>query len=140
MRYARASFLLDWNGGSSALVFEPTTPEAQDPYFADWTTDIGAPTGARVRVGVAWKRGFANGIVVLDPSPSTPQTVNLGGKYVLPDGTIGSTVRVGPTEAVVLRAAACRRRRCTGGPEVSPVQGAAVRATRQVGRALLARR
>jgi Hypothetical glycosyl hydrolase family 15 len=139
MRYARASFLLDWNGGSSALVFEPTTPEAQDPYFADWTTDIGAPAGARVRVGVAWKRVFANGIVVLDPSPSTPQTVNLGGNYVLPDGTIGSTVTVGPTEAVVLRAAACRRKRCTG-PEVTRVHRATVRVTRQVGRALLARR
>ena len=139
MRYARASFLLDWNGGSSALVFEPTTPEAQDPYFADWTTEIGAPTGARVRVGVAWKRVFANGIVVLDPSPSTPQTVNLGGNYVLPDGTIGSTVTVGPTEAVVLRAAACRRKRCTG-PEVTRVHRATVRVTRQVGRALLARR
>ena len=49
MRYARASFLLDWNGGPSALAFEPTTPEAQDPYFADWTTDIGAPAGARVQ-------------------------------------------------------------------------------------------
>jgi hypothetical protein len=140
MRYARASFLLDWNGGSSALVFEPTTPEAQDPYFADWTTDIGAPAGARVRAGVAWKRVFANGIVVLDPSPSTSQTVSLGGNYVLPDGTIGSTVTVGPTEAVVLRAATCRRKRCTGGPQVTRVQGATVRVTRQVGRALLARR
>jgi Hypothetical glycosyl hydrolase family 15 len=139
MRYARASFLLDWNGGSSALVFEPTTPEAQDPYFADWTTEIGAPTGARVRVGVAWKRVFANGIVVLDPSPSTPQTVNLGGNYVLPDGTTGSTVTVRPTEAVVLRAATCRRKRCTG-PEVTRVHGATVRVTRRVGRALLARR
>jgi hypothetical protein len=140
MRYARASFLLDWNRGSSALVFEPTTPEAQDPYFADWTTDIGAPAGARVRAGVAWKRVFANGIVVLDPSPSTSQTVSLGGNYVLPDGTIGSTVTVGPTEAVVLRAATCRRKRCTGGPQVTRVQGATVRVTRQVGRALLARR
>jgi hypothetical protein len=89
---------------------------------------------------VTWKRVFANGIVVLDPSPSTSQTVSLGGNYVLPDGTIGSTVTVGPTEAVVLRAATCRRKRCTGGPQVTRVQGATVRVTRQVGRALLARR
>jgi hypothetical protein len=116
MRYARASFLLDWNGGSSALVFEPTTPEAQDPYFTAWTTDIGTPTAARVRVGVAWKRVYSGGVVVLDPSPSTSQTVNLGGSYVLPDGTIGSTVTVGPTEAVVLKAATCRRRRCGPSP------------------------
>ena len=102
MRYARASFLLDWNGGPSALAFEPTTPEAQDPYFEDWTTDVGAPTGARVQVGVAWKRDFSDGIVVLDPSPSTSQTVSLDGQYVLPGGDNVNSVTVGPTEAVLL--------------------------------------
>jgi hypothetical protein len=105
MRYARASFLLDWTGGSSALVFEPTTPEAQDPYFADWTTDLGAPTGSRVKVGVAWKRSFAGGVVVLNPSPSTAQTVDLGGAVTLPNGTTVSSVTVGPTDAMLLRAA-----------------------------------
>src|SRR5207249_7376948 len=34
MRYARASFLLDWNGGPSALTFEPAQ-EATDP----WNTE-----------------------------------------------------------------------------------------------------
>ena len=139
MRYARASFLLDWDGGPSALAFEPTTPEAQDPYFTDWTTDVGLPTGSRVRVGVAWKRVFANGIVVLDPAPSTAQTVNLGGSYVLPNGTIGSTVTVGPTQAVVLQAA-CRRRRCSGMPEVRRVAGAAARIHHRAGRLFSARR
>ena len=134
MRYARASFLLDWDGGPSALAFEPTTPEAQDPYFEDWTTDVGAPTGARVRAGAAWKRVFANGIVVLDPSPSTSQTVMLGGNYVLPNGTIGSTVTVGPAQAVVLRAA-CRRRRCLR-PAVRRLSGAAARGARKAGRSL----
>jgi Hypothetical glycosyl hydrolase family 15 len=109
MRYARASFLLGWSGGSSALVFEPTTPEAQDPYAAQWTTDLGAPKGARVKVGVAWKRSFAGGVVVLNPSPTRTQTVDLGGRYVLPNGTAGSTVTVGPTDAVLLRTAAGRK-------------------------------
>ena len=138
MRYARASFLLDWNGGPSALAFEPTTPEAQDPYFADWTTDVGAPAGARVRAGVAWKRVFANGIVVLDPSPSTSQTVRLGGNYVLPNGTVGSTVTVGPAQAVVLQAA-CGRRRCLR-PAVRRLAGAAARGARKAGRSFSARR
>ena len=94
MRYARASFLLDWNGGASALVFEPTTPEAQDPYAEQWTTDLGTPTGARVKVGVAWKRTFTGGVVVLNPSPSTTQTVSLDGPYVLPSGvTVTSVTR-----------------------------------------------
>ncbi len=55
MRYARASFLADWNGGRSALAFEPTTPEQQDPYHADWTTDLGAPLAAPLqgRAGLA---------------------------------------------------------------------------------------
>ena len=130
MRYARASFLLDWNGGPSALAFEPTTPEAQDPYFADWTTDIGAPAGARVRAGVAWKRVYANGIVVLDPSPSTSQSVSLGGNYVLPNGRVGSTVTVGPTQAVVLYAA-CGRRRCAGGQAMHRMSDRAARAVRR---------
>ena len=105
MRYARASFLLDWTGGTSALVYEPTTPEAQDPYAPGWTTDLGTPTGPRARVGVAWLRLFSGGAAVLNPSPTTSQTVPLGGSYLLPDGTIGSTVTVGPTDAVLLYAA-----------------------------------
>lgn len=105
MRYARASFLLDWTGGTSALVYEPTTPEAQDPYAPDWTIDLGTPTEPRARVGVAWLRLFSGGAVVLNPSPTSSQTVPLGGNYVLPDGTIGSTVTVAPTDAVLLSAA-----------------------------------
>ena len=105
MRYARASFLLDWAGGTGALIFEPTTPEAQDPTFPAWTADLGSPTGARLKVGVAWKRTFAGGVVVLNPSPSSVQTVDLGASYTLPDGSTGSTVTVGPTDAVLLRAA-----------------------------------
>ena len=46
-RYARASFLADWDGGRSALAFEPTDPEQQDPYQATWTADLGAPLAAR---------------------------------------------------------------------------------------------
>ncbi len=105
MRYARASFLLDWTGGASALVYEPTTPEAQDPYAPDWTIDLGTPTGPRARVGVAWLRLFSGGAVVLRPLSTSSQTVPLGGSYVLPDGTIGSSVTVGPTDAVLLNAA-----------------------------------
>ncbi len=130
MRYARASFLLDWNGGSSALAFEPTTPEAQDPYFVDWTTDIGAPAGSRVRAGVAWKRVYSNGVVVLDPSPSTSQSVRLGGNYVLPNGRVGSTVTVGPTQAVVLYAA-CGRRRCAGRPAMRHMSGRVAQVARR---------
>jgi hypothetical protein len=47
MTYARGNFLLDWDGGPSALIFEPSNPEAQDPFSASWTQDIGTPLAAR---------------------------------------------------------------------------------------------
>jgi len=83
-----------------------------------------------VRAGVAWKRVYANGIVVLDPSPSTSQSVSLGGNYVLPNGRVGSTVTVGPTQAVVLYAA-CGRRRCAGRQAMHRMSDRAARAVRR---------
>jgi len=55
-RYARASFLADWSGGQSALIYQPSYPEAQDPYSTTWTADIGTPLAPRYKVGVAWRR------------------------------------------------------------------------------------
>ena len=81
MRYARASFLADWNGGPSALSFEPTTPEQQDPYNSLWTKDLGSPLAAKYRVGLAWRRDFSGGVIVVNPSTSQ-QTVGLGGTYI----------------------------------------------------------
>ena len=46
MTYARASFLLGWNGGGSALLFHPG---AVDPWHDAWTIDLGAPDGRQGR-------------------------------------------------------------------------------------------
>lgn len=102
MRYARASFLLDYNGGSSALIFEPAQGSI-DPWNAEWTVDLGAAKAARYQVGGAWRRDFAGGTVVVNPASASSATVALGGSYLLPDGSTVTTVTLPPTTAVILR-------------------------------------
>ncbi|PZR79629.1 MAG: hypothetical protein DLM65_10165 [Candidatus Aeolococcus gillhamiae] len=105
MRYTRGSFLLGWNGrAGSALIYRPD-PDLVDPYAADWTTDVGAPSGARYAVGIGWRRDFAAGTVVINPAGSGSQTFDLRGNYRMPDGSVVSSVTLGPTSALVLPAA-----------------------------------
>jgi hypothetical protein len=99
MIYARASFLLDWNGGKSALMFDPG---AVDPWHDAWTADLGAPAGAKVAVGSAWRRAFAGGAVVVNPSTSA-QTVQLGREYLAAGGSRVSSVTLAPATAAILR-------------------------------------
>jgi hypothetical protein len=120
MRFARASFLLDWDGGSSSLIFEPTDPEAQNPYSAEWTLDIGRPLGSRYRVGVAWRRQFSGGTALVNPSSTRTQTVTLGAPYLMPGGARVTSVSLPPATGLVLRTAP-RRTRST--PEAHSVFG-----------------
>ena len=106
MAYARASFLLDWNGGSSALVFE--APGGQDPYASEWTAQIGRPAGAKVAVGGAWRRSYTGGSAVVNPS-TAPVTVELGRPHVRPDGSRVQAVTLAPATGLVLRYAPSRR-------------------------------
>jgi hypothetical protein len=106
MTYARASFLLDWNGGSSALVFE--APDGQDPYASEWTAQIGRPAGAKVVAGGAWRRGYSGGTVLVNPS-GAPVTVTLGRPHLQADGTRVSSVTLAPATGLVLRYAPSRR-------------------------------
>ncbi len=101
MRYARTSFLADWNGGPSALSFEPTTPEQQDPYNSIWTKDLGSPLGAKYRVGLAWRRDFSGGVIVVNPSTSQ-QTVGLGGTFSTLSGQLVTSVTLGTADAAIL--------------------------------------
>jgi hypothetical protein len=101
-RYARASFLADWDGGRSAIAFEPSDPEQQDPYTPTWTADLGSPLGPRYRVGLAWRRDFTGGAVVVNPSTST-QTVDLGGTFSLQDGSTVTSVVLPSADAALLR-------------------------------------
>ncbi len=78
MTYARANFLLfDDPANGGALMFEPSDPEAEDPYSPTWTQDIGSPAGARFQVGSAWRRNYSGGTVLVNPTTSAV-TVQLG--------------------------------------------------------------
>ena len=99
-RYARASFLIDWNGGASALVFDPG---AGDPWSSEWTMDIGTPKGARYRSGGAWRRDYTGGTVLVNPSSSASATVSLGGKFLAPEGAQVTSVTLQPTSGLILR-------------------------------------
>jgi hypothetical protein len=103
MTWARANFLLfDEPANGGALIFEATDPEAQDPYSASWTADVGTPLGPRFQVGSAWQRNFSGGTVVVNPTSSTV-AVNLGAPYVTLGGSLTSTVTLGPTSGAILR-------------------------------------
>ena len=101
MRYARASFLADWNGGPSALIFEPTTPEQQDPYNSIWTKDLGSPLAAKYKAGLAWRRDFSGGTIVVNPSTSS-QTVSLGATFTTLAGEQVTSVTLASADAAIL--------------------------------------
>jgi hypothetical protein len=70
MRYGKASFLLDWDGGGGGFIYSAT--DAADPWNVAWTTDIGRPTAAKVSLGGgAWMRRFQRGTVIVNPTTST---------------------------------------------------------------------
>jgi Hypothetical glycosyl hydrolase family 15 len=102
MEYARASFLLDWNGGHSALSFEPAA-ETTDPWHGAWTADLGAPAGARYLQASAWRRDFTGGTVVLNPSRTSRVSVSLGAAYRQLDGSVVTAVTLAPMTAAILR-------------------------------------
>jgi hypothetical protein len=112
MTYARACFLLDWNGGPSALVFEPTSPEAQDPFAAAWTTSIGTPRGPKRFVGGVWRREYSRGVVVVNPG-ERPVAVALRGTFARRGGGLMRSATLGPATGLVLADApsTARRRR-----------------------------
>jgi hypothetical protein len=102
MAWARANFLLfDEPASDSALIFELSDPEAQDPYEPDWTADVGTPVGARFQVGSAWRRDFSGGTVLVNPTGSTV-TVALEQTYLRDDGSSTTSVTLGPTSGAIL--------------------------------------
>ena len=100
-RYARASFLLAWDGGSSSLIFTPPTA-GHDPWTEDATADVGVPSGPRVKVGEGWRRPYSRGVVVVNPSPSSTVTFRLGAAYRHPDGRRVTVVTLAPGSGLVL--------------------------------------
>ena len=109
MAYARASFLLDWNGGPSALLFEPTSPEAQDPYASTWTVSIGRPRGPKRLVDGIWRREYTGGVVVVNPT-ARPSPIRLGGTFLRRGGRAVTALTLAPATGLVLPDAQRRTR------------------------------
>jgi len=104
--YARANFLLfDDPANRGALMYEPSDPEAQDPYAPQWTSDIGSPLAPRFQVGSVWRRNYSGGTVLVNPSSSTV-TVALDQPYVGESGAQVTSVTLGATSGAVLRSTA----------------------------------
>ena len=101
MTYGKASFLLMWGGSGGGYIFDPQA--WADPWNPAWTRPVGKPLGRRYRVGVAWRRSFTHGTAIVNPSPSSTQTVRLGGSYLQPDGTTVTSVAVPPVTGLILR-------------------------------------
>jgi hypothetical protein len=77
MTYGKASFLLEWNGGGSVFMY---SVRGGDPTNGAWTTDIGKPARAKVRVGVGWERAYTGGKVLVNPSGTASQTFTVKGQ------------------------------------------------------------
>jgi hypothetical protein len=113
--YLKASFLLDYNGGTSAFVYAAGGPTvysgSADDWMggAPWTYNLGRATGGKTRVGVGWRRDFRSGTVVLNPNPVSSQTFPLAATYILPDGSRTTAVTLDPGSALILRLAGGRR-------------------------------
>ena len=78
---------------------------ANETYFPvyDRARRLGAPLGTYYRVGAAYRRQFAAGTVVVNPSLSSVR-VDLGGSYAGADGVSVTSVTLGPTTGSVLLA------------------------------------
>ena len=100
-RYARATFLMAWNGeDGSAVDYRTIAPV--NSWLPDWTTDVGTPTEDRRQVGQGWRRDFTDGTVVINARGSGSQQFNLGGKYRTPDGSCPGSVTLGAAKGMVL--------------------------------------
>jgi hypothetical protein len=100
-RYARASFLLAWDGRSdSAWGFRPT--DTSDPYSNDWGPGVGTPTADAIAVGGGWLRSYSRGVVIVNPSTGTSQSFDLGGSFHDPTGAMVSSVMLAPRSGMTL--------------------------------------
>jgi hypothetical protein len=102
MRYGRASFLLAWNGRSDSASQVRPGGNA-DPYNSEWGADVGTPIGTRTQAGVAWKRTFSGGIVVVNPDPAQTATVSLGGSYLNQAGQTITSITLASGDAAILK-------------------------------------
>lgn len=132
IRYGMSSLLINWNGTARSSFGHNAGMPASD--LKQYGPELGAPVEAKRAVGVAWARKFDKGQVVINPHPSTAQTIDLGGSYVDQDGVTRSSITLQPKTGAILakptQPAACAWPDCfpgatnTGVPEGTTLQPA----------------
>jgi hypothetical protein len=108
MSYAKASFLLDWNGRGGAFIYEPEDHDA-NPWNPAWTANIGQPAAAKRRVGDGWLRRYSAGLTLVNPNPDHSQSFHLDSSYLTPDGETVTTITLPPTTGLILTSRAPAR-------------------------------
>jgi Hypothetical glycosyl hydrolase family 15 len=101
MTYARASYLLVWNGRSGGFIYAPT--DGSDPWNAAWTTPIGKPLRSMQRTGSVYFRRYTRGYVVVNPSLSAAAVALPPGLKTPAGAPAGRSVQLAPTTAAIFR-------------------------------------
>jgi hypothetical protein len=116
VRYGWASTLLAANGHTAFLAGDGYTGET---WSSEYEVPLGEPTSTATAIGDgAWRRSFANGLVVVNPTSST-LGVSLGGSYSGSGLTDATEASLGPHSAVILTGSANGGEAPTGGSQGS---------------------
>jgi hypothetical protein len=101
--FSLASFLLGTNG-SDYFYFSSSSTE-KPISVVPWTVDIGDPSGAYAAKDGVYQRGFAKGLVLVNPTTNAV-TVPLSGSYVRMDGSsVSGSLTMTPDTGEILTAA-----------------------------------
>jgi hypothetical protein len=98
--YGLATMLLAAQGRSSFSLAQDYTSET---WFADYdrALQLGEAAGPYSRLGLVYRRDFARGTVLVNPSQSTVH-VELGGSYTAAGGAVVHSVSLPPTTGTIL--------------------------------------
>jgi len=101
--FALASFLLG-NSGTSYFAFSgDRAGNGVAPGVLAVGSRLGAPIGPYEEIGGVYRRSFADGEVVVNPSDQT-STIDLGADYRDAGGAVVRSLTLGPTSAAILTA------------------------------------
>jgi hypothetical protein len=103
-QYARATFLLGWDGRSASAMAFRTEDESNPATFEPWQTEIGTPVEARARFGEhqTYIRHFSRGVAAVNADPASPQLTLLGGLYRNRSGLCVSAIYLQPASGAVM--------------------------------------
>ena len=101
MRYSHALYLMVAGPNVSYRYGEDYSKFLDYPEFS-W--NLGLPSGPRFKPApTVFERDFASGKALANVSGSSSVTLNLGGSYLLPNGSSASTVTLAPHQGMALR-------------------------------------